>query len=263
MRILHAVAMSLAVAGALASAPRTASAQVSANEANGFGEKHQLIITVDRLMPLLSYSSQSVTATQGGTTLKTTDSAVSSSFLFGREPTDVVNVHTLPRVAFDFAIINHLTLGGAFAFAFGLGGKQERQLGNNNGTSSTDSPKTTVFGFAPRVGYVLPLGHVFAFWPRVGFAFYSVSTKTENTVMGGVVQSSTQSDTFFSLDLDPQFVWAPIQHFFFHFGPLLNIPLSGSRSVEVPQGAGSVTTKSDESLFHFGISAGLGGWFDL
>ena len=258
MRTKRAAAVFLAIAGAAAaSAPGSASAE----DANGFGEKHQLIITVDRLMPFLSYSSQSVTATQGGTTLKTTDSGTSSAFLFGREPSLGV-VHTLPRIAFDFTIVNRLTLGGSFAFAFGLGGKHEEELGAG-GTRSTDAPKTTVIGFAPRVGYVLPLARTFAFWPRAGFAFYSVSTKSQDVAQNGTVSTTTLSDTVFSLDLDPQFVWAPIPHFFFHFGPIMNLPFSGSRSVEVAQGAGSVTNKSDLSVFHFGISAGLGGWFDL
>lgn len=244
------------LAGALAvCAPRSASAQ----EANGFGEKHELIVSVDRLMPLLSYSSQTLTNTQGGQTLKTTESGTSLVFLFGNEPSLGI-VHTLPRIAFDFTI-SHLTLGGSFAFAVGLGGKHEENLGNT--TRSYDTPRTTVIGFAPRVGYVLPLSHAFAFWPRAGFAFYSVNTKVDSVGQGGGTVTVSNSDSLLSLDLDPQFVVAPVHHFFFNFGPLLNIPLTGSRSIDTTIGSNTNTTKNDLSVFHFGLSVGLGGWFDL
>lgn len=245
---------SLGIAGvACVSAPREASAQ----DAQGFGEKHQLILGVDRLMPVLGYTSQTLTSTQGGATRKSTDSGTSMAVLLGREPSLGV-VHTLPRVAFDFTIVRRLTLGGSFAFAFGLGSSHEETFGNTP-TQKSDGRKTTIVGFAPRVGYVLPLGHVFAFWPRAGFAFYSVSTKTP-LFNNGNVTSQTDSDTVFSIDLDPQFVWTPVRHFFINFGPLVNIPLGGSRSTE---NAGGNTTKVDLSVFHAGISAGLGGWFDL
>ena len=241
----------------VAAAPGNASAE----PANGFGEKSQLILSADRLMPLLSYSSQTETSTQGGQTLRTTDSGTSAAFLFGREPS-VGIVHTLPRIAFDFTIVQHLTLGGAFAFALGLGGSHEEEFANNTSRKS-DSPKTSIVGFAPRVGYVLPLGEVFAFWPRAGFAYYSVSTKDVRFQQNGVVETTTDSDSVFSVDLDPQFVWAPVQHFFIHFGPIVNIPLTGSRSREVANGTRTDTRKDDLSVFHFGLSAGLGGWFDL
>jgi hypothetical protein len=254
----RALAMFLGVAGvAAASAPRPAEAQ----EANGFGEKYQLILGVDRLMPALSYTSQTVTSTQGGNIQKSTDSGTSMAVLLGREPSLGV-VHTMPRVAFDFTIVRHLTLGGSFAFAFGLGGSHEDDFGNNT-TRKSDSPKTTIIGFAPRVGYIVPLGRLFAFWPRAGFAYYSVSTKTSGFNNAGNVTSTTISDSVFSLDLDPQFVWTPIRHFFINFGPLVNIPLTGSRSIESAVGPTSGTTKNDLSVFHFGLSAGLGGWFDL
>jgi hypothetical protein len=243
--------------GLLVATPGIASAQ----EANGLGEKHQLILSVDRLIPVLSYTSQTVTSTVAGQSFKTTDSGTSMAILFGREPSLGV-VHALPRIAFDYAIVKHLTLGGAFAFAIGLGGSHTVDLANGQ-SQKTDAGKTTVVGFAPRVGYVIPLGDVFAFWPRAGFAFYSVSTSTPSVGPQNTPVTTTDSDTLLSLDLDPQFAWVPVPHFFIHFGPLINVPLTGSRSTEVASGPMSTTTKNDLSVFHFGLSAGLGGWFDL
>ena len=79
----------------------------------------------------------------------------------------------------------------------------------------------------------------------------------------GTKSTITDTDALWSLDLDPQFVWVPLQHFFAHFGPIVNIPFAGSTSNEVVVGGTSNTRKDDLSVFHFGLSAGLGGWFDL
>jgi hypothetical protein len=256
-QIMRTLAFSFGVSTVLATViPREASAQ----EANGFGDKGQLIITADRLMPLISYSSQTVTMTQSGQETKVTDNGTSIALLLGREPALAVNPHAIPRLAIDYTVIDRLTVGGSFVLAFGLGGSHTTETGNNS--QKNDAPKATLVGFAPRVGYVLPLTQTFGFWPRVGIAFYSVSSKDEE-IRGGNTITTTNTDSVWSIDLDPQFVWVPLQHFFAHFGPVLNIPFAGSRSTEVVQGGSSSTTSNDFSVFHFGLSAGLGGWFDL
>lgn len=250
----------LAALGAALLVPTAAEAA----PANGLAEQTQLILTADRLVPVFSYSSTKVTQTNGNTTIKDTTSGSSTSLLFGSEPLGVRTIHTVPRVAFDFAVIPHLTVGGALAFAFSLGGSHEVERNQNNTTTTVkvDSPSTTVIGIAPRVGYVIPFGEVFAFWPRAGFGFYSVRQSTEDEDNNGRTRFTTR-DTIFSLDLDPQFAIVPIEHFFFHVGPILNIPLSGSRSSESVRGATTTTVDNDLTVWHFGVSAGLGGWFNL
>jgi hypothetical protein len=261
-RILRSLAFSF---GATVLVCAGSAGEAAAQEANGLGEKGELIITADRLMPLLSYSSQTVTTTQNGTDTKTSDSGTSIALLFGSDPSIAVNPHTVPRIAIDYSVINHLTIGGSVVIGLGLGGshKVETTNGSTNNTSKTDADKTTVFGFAPRVGYVLPLGSTFGFWPRAGIAYYSISSKANITQGNGNNSTRTETYSVFSLDLDPQFVWVPLQHFFAHFGPIMNIPITGSQSVENDLGNSTNTTKNDFSVFHFGLSAGLGGWFDL
>ncbi len=78
-----------------------------------------------------------------------------------------------------------------------------------------------------------------------------------------VVTTRSTTDTLFSLDLDPQFAIVPVEHFFFHVGPLVNIPFGGSRSVQSTVGATTTTGSNDASVFHFGITAGLGGWINM
>lgn len=253
----------LAFVGAIFALATPASAQ----ETHGFGRKGSLILSVDRLMPFISFSNESVTRVRGGSTEKISDSGASMALLLGREPT-LGAVHTIPRVAFDYAIVDRLTLGGAFAVGAGLSRTEKVEATPNAGGPMTsresNQPKQTIVGFAPRVGYVLPLSRAFAFWPRAGFAFYS-SSSGEDIVdnAGNVVGNDSETSTVFSLDLDPQFALVPIEHFFIHFGPVLNIPLAGARSTTSVRGNQSTTFSDDLTVFHFGIAAGIGGWFDL
>lgn len=237
-----------------------------AQDAHGFGEKHQLILSADRLVPVFSFTSASLTRPRGNATETVTDSGSSFALLVGDEPT-VGNVQTVPRVAFDFTIIDRLTLGGSFVLAFGLSRTQSSEIVPNQGgpttTSERDAPKATLVGFAPRVGYIIPLGSVVAFWPRAGFAFYSRSQSEDVVNQGNVVGKDTDSVTTFSLDLDPQFAFVPIEHFFFTLGPIVNIPLTGSVNHEEVRGAQTSNTSFDHSIFHLGVNAAIGGWFNL
>ncbi len=264
----------LATAALLAASSVATSAHAAGHgDANGFGEKSELIISADRLVPLFSFTRVSRTDTDNNVELTDSRTGTGLSLLFGRNvgiSEDFlrfpVNVHTLPRVAGDFTIIPRLTIGAAIAFGFGLGGtdKNESVQGGQVITRSTDSPRATAIGLVPRVGYILPLGDILAFWPRLGFGFYSVSAK-QDTIdnNGAVTQTTSLTDTLFSLDLDPQLAIVPTEHFFFHVGPIINIPLSGRRSVEITQGATTRSVSNDVALFHFGITAGIGGWINL
>jgi len=255
------LAASTVLLAALAVAP-----SASAQEAHGFGEKHQLILSADRLMPFFSFTSASTTQTQGNATVTRTDSGASLALLVGNEPT-VGSLHTIPRVAFDVTVIDRLTVGGSFVLAFGLSRTLSTESVSNQGqtvTTERDAPKATLVGVAPRVGYIIPLGSAFAFWPRAGFAFYSRSESADQVNgQGVVVGKDTDSLTAFSLDLDPQFAVVPIEHFFFTFGPIVNIPLTGSISHEEVRGPTTTNTSIDSSIFHLGINAAIGGWFNL
>jgi hypothetical protein len=260
--------MKLNVTVGLSLAFLAASSAAFAENPKGFGEKSQLIISGDRLVPLFSFSHASVTQTQNGIDITSSSSGSGLSFLFGRDApttTGLTNPHSLPRVAFDFTVIHNLTIGGALAFGFGLGGSVDREAvrGGTVVTTSTDAPTGTAIGIAPRVGYVLGLNDWLAFWPRLGFAFYSLSSKSEELENNNVIRTQSTTYTQFSLDLDPQLVFVPVEHFFFNVGPLLAIPFGGSLSTEDQRGATTTTTDFDASVLHLGISAGLGGYFNL
>jgi hypothetical protein len=249
---------------AAAAGVSASTASASAGDAHGFGEKGQLILSADRLFPFFSYSSQSVTRTNNGTTETVTEKGSSLVLLLGSEG-PLQKVHTIPRVAADFTVIDRLTIGGAIIIAFGLGGSTTTETVQNNQTTTqtADSPTRTTFGIAPRVGYILPLGDFLAFWPRAGFAFYSVRDKATQVVNPTTTTVVTLSDTVFSLDLDPNLVIVPTEHFFFAAGPLINIPLAGTRKFETTTGPQTNSESRDLTIFHLGISLSLGGWLSL
>lgn len=242
-------------------APREAAAE----DLNGLGSKTQLVVSADRLFPFFSFSRASITSVANNQTRTIAESGASFGFFLGDEPA-LGTVHTIPRVAFDAVIVKGFTVGGSFAIALGLSRKQtDETIRNDNGvttTVETRPPRETIVGFAPRFGYIIPFTQAFGMWPRLGLGVYSRSTKqdivnNQNTVIG----TQTDSDTVLSLDLDPQFVLTPLEHVFFHFGPIFNIPLTGSRSSEDARGPNTTTATSDLAVFHFGISVGLGVWF--
>ena len=262
MKVLASLGFSL---GLLALA---APSRAAGDDANGFGEKHQLIVTADRLLPLIGYTHASVSTTTNGQDLSDSHSGVNVGLLFGASlatpSSSVVDVHTLPRVAFDFTVIRSLTIGGAIAFAAGFAGKesQEAVVGGVKTTTQTDDPSSYAFGFTPRVGYVLPLTEYLAFWPRLGVGIYHVNAHSTRTIANVETETSV-GDTILSLDVDPQLVITPYPHVFMHIGPILNAPLTGSRSTDTTAGSRTVSVSNDVSLLRVGLSAGIGGWFSL
>jgi hypothetical protein len=233
-----------------------------AQDAHGFGSQTQLILSADRLVPLLSYSRTSVTRNDGGVELTSATSTTSASLLWGgRLGPDTV--HTIPRVGIDVAIgSTHLTLGGSAVLAFTLGGSRSSESirGGTRFETTVDAPSTTVFGFVPRVGYIIPVGDVLAIWLRGGLAFYSVRTKTFDDDANN---HDIDRATAFSIDLDPQLTIVPLEHFFIGLGPLVNIPVAGSLTREQVRGPRTDSRSDDLRLLQIGATASLGGWFNL
>jgi hypothetical protein len=244
---------------AVSAIPREARAQAAAAASNGIadGSLH-LVISADRLMDVFSYTSTTQKFQNGPTTVETTTSGPGISLLLGRTARD--NFHSIPRVSGDVVLPTPITIGGSIPFAAGLGGTRETKQ-TPGGSRSVDAPNVTIFGFVPRVGYLLNLSDLFSFWPRAGVGIYSQSSTSKEVNNNGVEVKTTDTTTAFSLDLDPQFVIHPVPHFGFSFGPLINIPLSGKVETETETGPTSNTVKNDLSIFHFGITASLLGWF--
>lgn len=254
MRFVHSTAAAAAILAIASNA--------NAEEPRRFGSPSQLVFSVDRLLPVVSYSYVAIESSTETVSTTTSDSGVSIAFV-GREPSLGV-LHTVPRLAADFSVGGGVTIGTGIALAFGLGGEHvERRAseGTPEVTRSNDAPKTTILGVAPRAGYVVALGRDLYLWPRVGIGFYSSTTTSEASSSSSVARSST-TDTLFSLDLEAQLVWSPLSHLLVHVGPLVDVPLVGTHATEFSQ-AGITQERSDDlRVFHIGASAGIGLFLD-
>lgn len=227
-----------------------------------FARAGQIILTADRLVPLVSHTWQSIEAQEGSTSLVTKDSGTSIAFV-GREP-NLGTAHTVPRLAFDIAPFEGLTLGAGLAFAVGVAGQHEEtrtSAGLPDVTRRSDAPRGTLLGFAPRIGYALPLRRDLYLWSRAGFSFYAVSTTTEQSTSESTSRSET-TDSLFSIDLDALLAWRPSDHVVLLGGPLVDVPLLGAHATELAQ-AGIVKDRSDQlRVLHVGIALSLGVTFD-
>ena len=233
-------------------AAATAYAQPAAAPASSpLGEKGTWILTAERLVPLLSYSkdSEDVGNNDSGSVSRTSLSFF--SYLV-QLPDDAVIAYTIPRISLDYTVAPNITIGGSIFAFVDLSSSQSTTIGGT--TTNADNPKATAFGITPRIGYVMSLGPKLALWPRAGFSYYTESVS--NPPNGG---GNNTTDGFhqFALDLEGNFAAVLAPHFFVLFGPVIDIPLSGSVSTT----NGGTTVSNDNSQFHFGITGGLGGYF--
>jgi hypothetical protein len=154
------------------------------------------------------------------------------------------NVYLLPRLAFDFAIIDGLTVGGSLGFGVG------------KGTVGNSEPSYTNFLIAPRVGYVLGLSKPISLWLRGGFTYFNLTSHADPSVLP---PNTDRSLTLWgmALNLEPTLMISPIEHVAFTVSALFDLPLAGKQSTETVTGAVTTTTSIDFSVRNFGLVAGL------
>lgn len=143
----------------------------------------------------------------------------------------------LPRFGFDFFVIDNLSVGGSLGYA---------NLDDDDGDPDTDDD-TSIFLFAPRVGYWVGIGSVVGFWPRGGFSYHSLNPPGGNNDESGL-----------ALTLEAMFAIGPVEHFAFLVGPTLDLDFVGSR--ERGCGAAPFDDECDVKYTTFGIQFGVMGW---
>ena len=205
--------------------------------AQTFGEKGQIAISAERLF---GFTHDSAKVTQDGnesTASVTHFSLLSSPVSVGGSgnPGFVWGGYGSPRVAGDYFVINRLSVGAALGYA--------------HWSASADPAgpvaETTVSGdsftFAPRVGYWLRFADFVGFWPRGGFTYRTFS-------------ADDASGHEFALTLEAPFLFTVIPHVGFWAGPTLDLGLTGSQSLEQPNGT---TTSLDFNATSIGIQTGM------
>ncbi len=192
-----------------------------------FGEKGTVAFSADRLMGFYK-SAISIEDPNGndlcdGPGSRDCDvTGIGFGMAAGADP-DFGFPFNYPRFAFDYFVIDSLSIGGSLGYA-------------------SQDPGYEAFLFNPRVGYFIGLGSVVGFWPRGGFTYHSVDPDGGNNNYHG-----------FAFTLEAMFAVAPVEHFAFMFGPTIDVDFAGNREC----GANDCDKWRQRS---FGIQVGLMGW---
>ncbi len=203
--VLSALVLSLVV-----SAPALASAQSLERKGNA-------IFSAERMMGI---TATHVSWEEG----PFDDEADWTSFSFGWRGSP--SPFDIPRIAFDYTVIEHLSIGGALGYY---------SIDPDGGAD------TTGFLLNPRVGYIVEFGRVVGIWPRGGLTYHSGGNPDNHGL---------------ALTLECPFTFSPTQHFAFQVGPTFDIDMTGEAE---NRGPGDIDV--DQNIRAFGLNAGLLGWF--
>ncbi len=202
--------------------------------AQTFGEKGQLGISAERLF---GFYHQSSTETVAGVENKTT--VDSFSLLTPSLGGTAVGFFGAPRVAGDYFVIDHLSLGGAIGYS-------HFSAGSTAPNGATTSVGYDSFLFAPRVGWAYMFNDIVGIWPRAGFTYV-----TYNPV--------NDSEHIFAFTAEVPFVFTVIPHVAFWAGPTLDLGITGSHN----QTTGAITQSNDLNATEIGIQTGMTAYLNL
>jgi hypothetical protein len=205
--------------------------------AQNLSDQGTFAVSADRLMGLIrTQQTRDLDDVPGEQTLTTND----FSFL-GRGP--VASPLSNPRVAFDYFVIDGLSIGGSIGY-WSQTGRVRDESGRR-----WDLDDQSALVFAPRVGYLALFSDHVGIWPRGGFSFYSL---TGDSYVPG---DWTASGLAFNVDVP--FVFIPAPHTAILVGPGLDVTLFGGGEYRV----GQVRRDFDLRYFDIGLYAGLAIWF--
>ena len=197
--------------------------------AQTFGERGQLAISAERLFGYVHDSSTTTFNGQDSTTKADSFSLLSSSIA----PNGAL-AYSQPRVAGDYFVIDHLSVGAA------LGYSHTSITLPATGNQAT-TPSVGSWTFAPRAGYAFLFNDMFRDLTARGLHYRTLSDGNN----GGHVPALT---------LEAPVTFTLIPHVVFTAGPTLDIGLSGS--VDNTSAAG-VTNSIDFTATEFGLQTGL------
>jgi hypothetical protein len=197
--------------------------------AQTFGEKGQLAISAERLF---GYVHDSSTTTVNGQ--DTTTKADSFSLLSTSIAPNGALAYSQPRVAGDYFIIDHLSVGAALGYSHTS--ISLPPTGNQDTTTSWGS-----WTFAPRAGYSFAFNDMIGIWPRAGFTYRTLS-------------NGNQGAHVLALTIEAPVTFTLIPHVVFTAGPTIDLGLSGAEDRTSDAG---ITSSIDLTATEFGLQTAL------
>lgn len=213
-----------------------------------FASNGTLAIGAERLFGV-EYTSLTVSQPGGESTQSATSISLLGRISVFEAPLNVNSA--IPRLSADYFLGPGISLGGSLMY-------QHLSFGTDNDDDDNDNGMNLIL-LAPRVGYGARLSDQFAIWPRLGLSYlhaWRSSTGRTMDANGNLVQverSATSNQTF--LSLDAMFVYTPVEHVGFSFGPAFDYLLGRSETTN-----GNDDTLPDNSMYGLGIHAGLLVW---
>ena len=224
-------------------------AAASAQSDGGF-QRGTLAIGAERMTGLYFYSFKSQVPIDGtNRSVDVTTSGTQLNLLWNSNLVDVprgigANPASVPRLGVDYMGTDLVSVGGSVGYFSASGSQKQSDTG-----VSVDTVTVSGFAFAPRVGFALHLGSSFLFWPRVGVSYFHIKGERSG---GG-----STSGSIWDIVAEPMFVYSPVPHFGFAFGPLLELGVAGSYEIRDNNG---VSRSTDTTVTNYGAIAGVVGY---
>jgi hypothetical protein len=150
--------------------------------------------------------------------------------------------------AADYFVIDNLSLGLEILFGYGTFSPPSTSINaspaiNGSPGPSPQSTNLTEYGFAPRIGYNIPISNSVSVWPKVFFEHAGYSLGGAGAGYGNVQLLGAYVPILFH----------PAPHFYVGLGPNILTELGASSD-----GAGATS-----KVTSYGVFASVGGWFNL
>jgi hypothetical protein len=207
--------------------------QGTAGAAEKINDGGRFVVSAERLFGVAWVKE---TASVGG--MDQSDSITSISLLTKQsEP----NPFASPRIAFDYFVVDGLSLGGSVGYS-------SVSVSGNDAAAGTGGYHT--WSLSPRIGYAYMFNDVVGLWPRLGITYVNQTVNVSATA-GATTTSADVGSHFVALSAEVPLAITPVPHALITIAPTLDWGFSGSA------GNGN----ADVTAIGLGLHAGLGLWF--